>query len=63
MQKILMICNTPYQIFVATWLKFTEFCDDSVDIIVSDHMVGGMGVYENIRKTDVFNNEIGRAHV
>ncbi len=51
-----MICNTPYQIFVSTWLKLTILKQDKVDIIVSNHMNNSEKLVENLNKTAVFEN-------
>ena len=56
MHNVFMICNTPYQIFVASWLKTTVFNEDSVDILISDHMNSGNRLAENAAKTDLFCN-------
>lgn len=53
-----MICNTPYQIFVSTWLKMTVLRNDKVDIIVSNRMNNSEKIAENIEKTLVFENVI-----
>ena len=51
-----MIFNTTYQIFVGTWLCQTIFSNDTVDVIVSDHMNDSKKLAENMKKTDVFDN-------
>ena len=56
MKKILFICNTPYQVFTATWLKITEFFKDDVDIVVSDHMSKSEKLFENIKHAHLFGN-------
>jgi len=55
-RNVLMICNTPYQIFVSTWLKMTLLKQDRVDIIVSNHMNNSDKIAENIKKTSVYEN-------
>lgn len=54
MRNILMVCNTPFQLFVATWLKVTEFQDDLVDIVISNHMSDSEEVVENVIKSNVY---------
>ena len=34
--KVLMICNTYFQIFVAIRMKNTIFVNDIVDVVISD---------------------------
>lgn len=51
-----MICNTPYQIFVSTWLKMTILKNDKVDIIISNHMNNSDKMKENIEKAEIFEN-------
>lgn len=53
-RKVLMVCNTPYQIFIATWLKMKVFSEDMVDIIISDHMNGSQALAENAKKVPLF---------
>ena len=55
MKKILIICNTPYQIFVATWMRMTILQNDLVDIIISDHMNSGETLAKNAQKTGLFH--------
>lgn len=56
MRNVLMICNTPYQIFVAVWLKMTELRDVNADIVISNHMNESERIYNNIQKTDLFSH-------
>ena len=44
--RILFLCNTPYQVLVASCICRNCFSDSMADIIISDHMVG----YEQIAK-------------
>ena len=53
-KKILMICNTPYQIFIATWLRLTVLKDCSVDVIISDHMNEAEKLVGNAKRSQVF---------
>lgn len=54
--KTLIVCNTVYQVFVATWLKISNMKNDYVDIIISDHMNGSDLIASNIKKIMLFNN-------
>jgi len=56
MKKVLMVCNIPYQVIIATWLKITCYSGDEVDIIISDHMVEGDKIATNMEKTGVFSS-------
>lgn len=55
-QEILFVCNTVYQCFTAITLKFYEFKNENVDIIISDHMNNSYELYKNIKNTQLFNN-------
>lgn len=50
MRKVLIICNTVLQIMFATNLKYTEFVDDDVDLIISDHTNNSEVIANNSRK-------------
>lgn len=54
-RNVLMICNTPFQIFVATWLRMTYFKNDCVDIVISNHMSHVESLVLGIKKSGVFN--------
>lgn len=56
MKKILFLCNTVYQVIIATWMKYSMLEDDKVDIIISNHMNGYKDIANNVKKTDLFNN-------
>ncbi len=49
-----MVCNTPYQIFVATWIKLNYLEKDCVDIIISNHMSNSEKLYKNVNKLSLF---------
>ena len=51
---ILFLCNTPYQILVAMWMKHKCFPDENVDIIISDHMNGAENLCERMREYGQF---------
>lgn len=48
--KVLVLCNTVYQIIVATQLRYTLFEKDSVDIIISDHMNFSIEMFDRLQK-------------
>lgn len=54
--KILFMCNTPYQIIVATQLRLTKFENDIVDLIISDEIAHNQELLVNIKKSDIFND-------
>lgn len=54
MKDILILCNTVYQIIVATWIVECYYKNDNIDIIISDHMNEGKKISENIKNTDKF---------
>lgn len=56
MKKKLFLCNTVYQVIIATWMKYSMFEEDKVDIIISNHMNGYKDIANNVKKTDLFNN-------
>ena len=51
-----MLCNSSYHIFLSVWLKITEFKNDNVDIIVSDHTFGSEKIAERLKSADCFEN-------
>lgn len=56
MKNVLILCNTVYQIIVATWIQRCFFKKDKIDIIISDHMNNGKEIAKHIRETKKFNN-------
>lgn len=50
--KILFLCNTLYQIIVASCIR-NMFSDSEADIILSDHSTGNKQIYENYCKSNV----------
>ncbi len=55
-RNILIVCNTPYQIFCATWIKFNYFENDYVDIIISNHMGNSEQLFNNLKELSLFND-------
>lgn len=55
-RRILFVCNTPFQIIVALTLKYGEFKNDIVDIIISDHMNDSLILFNRIKESKIFNN-------
>lgn len=56
MRKVLIICNTVLQIMFATNLKYTEFVDDDVDLIISDHTNNSEVIANNSKNVNAFSN-------
>ena len=56
MKKGLFVCNSVYQILVASWIKYTYFQSDSFDVIVTDHMNGYESIAANLAETGLFDN-------
>lgn len=56
MKNDLFLCNSVYQVMVALWIKYRELPDDQADIIVSNHMNGGMQIADKIAATGIFNH-------
>lgn len=56
MRRILIICNTHFQVIVALQLKLTLFKGDEVDVHVSDHSLNAAGVASRLRRTGLFGN-------
>lgn len=55
-RRTLFVCNTPFQIIVALTLKYGEFKNDIVDIIISDHMNDSLTLFNRIKDSKVFDN-------
>lgn len=53
--KNLFLCNTPYQVIVATQIAKSEYENDVNDIIVTDKIADYERLYTNIEKSGVFN--------
>lgn len=54
-KRILIICNTLFQVVVAVQLKLTLFANDEVDVHVSDHSVGSELVVNGLSRTGMFS--------
>jgi len=52
--RILFVCNTVYQVLVASWIKYKYYRNEECDIIVSDHMNRSEHLCQNIAQTDLF---------
>ncbi len=57
-KKILIVCNTAYQIMVATQLRHFFFKTDEVHLLVSNHMNNSEAIAENVKQTHFFDNVI-----
>lgn len=55
MNRVLIVCNTVLQIIFAVNLRFTEFKDDEVDLIISDHTNNAKVIAENSRNLTAFS--------
>lgn len=55
MRRILIICNTHFQIIVALQLKLTLFMSDEVDIHISDHSLNAASVAARLCQTGLFH--------
>ena len=53
--RILFLCNTVYQIMVASWLKKTKYTDVSADVIISDHMNNYGNISDRVRECAFFD--------
>lgn len=54
-RNILFVCNTVFQCITAITLKYNEFANDNVDIIISDHMNDSYTLYKRIKSINLFN--------
>lgn len=54
-RRVLFLCNTVYQIIVASWLRKTLYGDDFADVIVSDHMNDFEKIAKRIENTQFFD--------
>ena len=54
--KILLICNTYYQLFVALQLKLTLFKNKYADLWLSDRSVNAESVYKKLSELKIFNS-------
>ena len=58
MNKILIICNTYYQLIVAIQMKLTILKNDEVTIIISDHFNIKKDILKNLEQEKIFKNVI-----
>lgn len=56
MRRVLIICNTYFQVIVAIQLKLTLFKCNEVDVHVSDHSLNALAVADRLRQTGLFGN-------
>ena len=56
MERIIIIVHTYFQLIVAVNLKMTQFINDKVDIIVSNHSVDSLKIYNNLKNMNLFND-------
>lgn len=54
--KVLFVCNTAYQVLVASWIKYCNYNGCDCDIIISDHMNGYKTLKHNAEKVGLFKN-------
>lgn len=54
--RILIWCDTYYQLVSAVHLRSTIFSEDVVDVVVSDHSLGAEDVVSRLRQETVFEN-------
>lgn len=55
MKRLVFVCNTVYQVMVASWIKAAEFENAEADIIVSDHMNDFETIADRISEQSLFN--------
>ena len=55
--KILFVCNTVYQILVASWIKHKEHADDECDMVISNHMNNSELLCANMKRAKIKNGE------
>lgn len=54
--SVLFLCNTYYQFIVASQLKLTQFKEDEVYLILSDHSKNAKYVVERVKSTNLFKD-------
>ena len=55
MSRVLIMCNTYFQLLAAMQLRLAVFGDDEVDVAVSDHSQGYELVLQNLERTGLFD--------
>ncbi len=56
MNRILIVCNTVLQIIFATNLKYTEYSEDQVTLIITDHTHNADSLVEKAQRTGAFEH-------
>ncbi len=56
MNKILILCNTYYQLITAIQMKLTLFKDESVSLALSDHSRNAEKIFEAIKRESLFDD-------
>jgi hypothetical protein len=56
MGKVLFVCNSVYQVLIASWINYKYYQNDECDIIISNHMNGHEEIANNLRTVSLFNN-------
>lgn len=56
--RVVFLCNTVYQIVVATQLRYTIYKDSEADIVISNHMNGGAEIASRLKCLSSFWNEV-----
>lgn len=55
-ENITILCNTPYQLIVASYLRYTDFKDGRVTLLLSDQIRDCQQLKNNIIKTEMFHS-------
>lgn len=58
MKNVLVICRTYFQVLMAITLKYTEFNQDKVDIIITDQLANVRELKAKLNKNKLFGNVI-----
>ena len=54
LKRILILCNTYFQLIVAIQLKYTLNREDEVYVVLSDHSKNAKLIYEKLKETNYF---------
>ena len=57
-KKIIIVCNTLFQIIVAIHLRLTYYKEDEVDLIISNHTNNSKQIFLNAKNAEIFNKVI-----
>lgn len=60
MKRILVICNTYYQLIVVMQMAREIWNEDETDVVISNQSSGAFATCSNLRKTDVFHTVFWR---